>query len=104
MKHHAPEKDVSPISFRANVLRLPQKGMPVVIDATEKQRKELAEVHRLLEVENLEARLLVAPWKRNGVRVSGRVEADVVQACVVTLEPVRNHIDEEIDSCFCRTI
>jgi hypothetical protein len=100
MKHHEDHEATSPISFRANVLRLPQKGMPVVIKATEQQRQELAAIHGLLEVERLEARLLVAPWKRNGVRVSGTVEADIVQACVVTLEPVRSQVDEEIDSLF----
>ncbi|MGE0279403.1 MAG: DUF177 domain-containing protein [Rhizobiaceae bacterium] len=100
MKHHHDHEETSPISFRVNVLRLPQKGMPVTISATEEQRKALADVHGLLEVERLEAKLLVAPWKRNGICVSGNVEADVVQACVVTLEPVPDHIDEEIDSLF----
>jgi hypothetical protein len=100
MKHHEHHEATSPISFRVNVARLPQKGMPVIINATTEQRKELAAVHGLLEVEKLEARLLVAPWNRNGVRVSGNVEADVVQACVVTLEPVPDHIDAEIDSLF----
>jgi len=98
MKHH--RQDTSPISFWANVARLPQKGMPVTIDASEKQRAALADIHGLLEVERLQARLMVSAWKRNGVRVSGVVEADIVQACVVTLEPVQNHIGEEIDSLF----
>jgi len=100
VKHQRHDDETGPISFRVNVLRLPQKGMPVTITATPEQRQELAAVHGLLEVERLEARLLVAPWKRNGIRVSGNVEADVVQACVVTLEPVPDHIDEEIDSLF----
>lgn len=100
MKHHYEHQEDSLIFFRVNVLRLPQKGMPVAITASEEQRQALAVVHGLLEVERLEAKLLVAPWKRNGIRVSGNVEADVVQACVVTLEPVSDHIDEEIDSLF----
>lgn len=38
----------------------------------------------------------VSRW-RKGVRVTGRIKADVVQRCIVTLEPVPAHIDEEFD-------
>jgi uncharacterized metal-binding protein YceD (DUF177 family) len=91
---------VSPVSFKAFVTRLPQKGMPVAIDADEKQRKALAAEHGLLSVERFHAELLVAPWKRNGVKVSGHVEADITQECVVTLEPLTATISEEVDSLF----
>ncbi|TKB85372.1 MAG: DUF177 domain-containing protein, partial [Mesorhizobium sp.] len=59
----------SPVSFLANVARLPQKGLPVVIDADAGQRALLAVEHELLSVENYRAELLVEPWKRNGVKV-----------------------------------
>ncbi len=78
----------SPVSFEANVARLPHKGMPVVIEADDAQRARLAADHGLLSVESWRAELLVEPWKRNGVKVSGEVEADITQQCVVTLEPV----------------
>ncbi|MGI6852650.1 YceD family protein [Mesorhizobium sp. 1B3] len=90
----------SPVSFLAHVARLPQKGMPVVIEADEKERAALAAAHDLLEVKNYRAELLVAPWKRHGVKVSGNVKADVVQECVVTLDPIENHIEEEIEGVF----
>ncbi|TGP42202.1 DUF177 domain-containing protein, partial [bacterium M00.F.Ca.ET.229.01.1.1] len=81
MKHIDPQ---SQVSFIANVARLPQKGLPVPIEADERQRAALAVEHELLSVERYRAELLVAPWKRNGVKVSGRVEADITQACIVT--------------------
>lgn len=90
----------SPISFKANVLRLPRKGMPVSIDADEKQRVALADEHDLLSVRRLRAELLVVPWKSDGIRVAGHVEAEIVQACVVTLEPVEASIREAIDAIF----
>ena len=90
----------SPVSFKANVGRLPHKGLPVVIDANAEQRAALAAEHALLSVENYRAELQVAPWKRNGVKVSGRVEADITQACIVTLEPITAHIDEEVEALF----
>ncbi len=38
----------------------------------------------------------IKKW-RNGVRVTGRIKADVMQRCIVTLEPVPDQIDEEFD-------
>ncbi|WP_027057279.1 YceD family protein [Mesorhizobium loti] len=88
----------SPVSFFANVARLPHKGLPVVIEADAAQRAALAEAHGLLSVEAYRAELLVVSWKRNGVKVSGRVEADITQACIVTLDPVQAHIDEPVEA------
>ncbi|MDX8525688.1 DUF177 domain-containing protein [Mesorhizobium sp. MSK_1335] len=90
----------SPVSFVANVARLPQKGLPVVVEADGRQREALAAEHDLLSVENYRAELLVVSWKRNGVKVTGRVEADITQACIVTLEPVTAHIDEPVEALF----
>ncbi|MDG4877752.1 DUF177 domain-containing protein [Mesorhizobium sp. WSM4935] len=90
----------SPVSFVANVARLPQKGLPVVVEADEAQRQSLAAEHDLLSVESYRAELLVTSWKRNGVKVTGRVEADITQACIVTLDPVAAHIDEPVEALF----
>ncbi|RUM98634.1 DUF177 domain-containing protein [Pseudaminobacter arsenicus] len=98
MKHH--HEATSPVSFKANVSRLPAKGLPVVIEADERQREALAAEHGLEKVESYRAELMVTPWKRNGVKVAGRVIADIVQACVVTLEPIQTHMDEEVSALF----
>lgn len=94
------QPDKSPISYEVSVSRLPKKGMPVMIEADERQRARLARDHGLSGVTSLRADLLVSGWKRNGVRIAGRVVADIVQECVVTLEPVHDHIDEEIAATF----
>ena len=96
--HHVEIK--SPVSFPVNVARLPQKGMVVVVEANETQRAALAEEHDLLSVERYRAELLVTKWKRNGIKVRGRVEARITQACIVTLEPVEAVIDEEVEGVF----
>ena len=41
----------SSVSFEAHVSRLPQKGMPVRIEATAAQREALAKDHELQSVE-----------------------------------------------------
>ena len=97
MKH---EEATSPVSFKANVARLPQKGMPVVIDADERQRQALARIHGLESVEHYRAELLVSPWNRNGVQIEGSVRAKITQSCVVTLDPIQSTIDETVEGLF----
>lgn len=98
MKEQHPSS--SPVSFAVHVARLPKLRMPVVIEADEKQRRLLAQEHGLLRVESFHAELQVEPWKRHGVRVSGRVSAAIVQACIVTLDPLPAAIDEPIEAVF----
>lgn len=90
----------SPVSFSVNVARLPPKGQQVVVEADASQRAALAEFHGLISVERYRVDLLVTNWKRNGVKVSGRVQAEIKQACIVTLEPVPATIDEDVEAVF----
>lgn len=90
----------SPISVLVHVARLPKKGMSVRIDADAEQRADLAEAHDLVGVDRLLAELLVTPWKKDGIRVEGRVSAKVVQRCIVTLEPVDESVEEEVSAIF----
>ena len=90
----------SPIAFPVSVRRLPQRGFPLVIEANEQQRAALAEAHMLLSVDSFRAELMLTNWKRGGVQITGTVEASVVQACIVSLEPIPAKIDESIDAIF----
>lgn len=94
------DESTSPVSFKVNVARLPQKGMPVVIEADAAQREALAAEHGLLGVARYRAELLVTPWRRNGVKVAGKVSADVVQQCVVTLEPMNARVSAEVEGLY----
>ena len=88
------------VSFPVHVKRLPQNGLPLVIEADAEQRARLAADHDLVSVERFRAELLVSAWKRNGVKVEGRVEAAITQACVVTLDPLQSLMDEEVSGLF----
>ncbi|WP_295812763.1 YceD family protein [uncultured Nitratireductor sp.] len=93
-----PDKKKTPVSCEVNVHRLSRKGMPVSIEADESECKALAATHDLLSVERFAAVLTVRPWKADGVRITGKVEADITQSCVVTLDPVTSHIEEEVSA------
>lgn len=90
----------SPLSYTVSVARLPVRGMQVEIAADAEQRQAFAKAHGLLSVETLGAELLVARWKRDGVRVSGTVRARISQACVVTLEPLEDTLEQPVDAVF----
>ncbi len=85
------------LSRPLNLADVPPDGRSVLITATPAERAALAAAFDLPAVDRLEAQIRVVPWGRHGFRMTGRVGADVVQSCVVTLEPVAGHVDEPID-------
>lgn len=92
--------DRSVLRYLVPVERLSHKGLDVTIDADERERTALAEAHGLEKVSDFRAELHLAPWKKRGVRVRGRVRAAVTQTCIVTLEPIESVIEEEVDALF----
>jgi uncharacterized metal-binding protein YceD (DUF177 family) len=74
----------------------------VTITANPSERAALAGKYELLEVRELSAAATVSGKPGGPVDVAGRVVADIVQACVVTLVPVAQHIDEPFASRLVR--
>jgi uncharacterized metal-binding protein YceD (DUF177 family) len=61
----------------------------------------LAKRFDLLGIEMLQARLRLRRARGGSVlRLSGRLTADVVQACVVTLAPVHGHVETEFTTLY----
>lgn len=70
------------------------------ITATEKERADLSQRFGLMSVDRLSASFTLKRARRDLVRVKGHLSADLVQACVVTLEPVPARIDERFEVDF----
>jgi uncharacterized metal-binding protein YceD (DUF177 family) len=70
------------------------------IEADAKERAALAERLELEEIRSLRATFRLRRVRGEMVRVRGRVEAEVVQTSVVSLEPVENRVEEEIEALF----
>ncbi len=92
--------DETPFSYPVKVGHISANPVEVTISADAAERAGLAELWSILEVKALSATFELRRWKRDGVRLKGRVTADIVQACVVTLEPVEGHIDEPVEVVF----
>jgi len=79
---------------------VPEQGLEKVRKAGDAERAEIASALKLASLDALETRYRIMSVAGGGWRLKGQVAADVVQSCVVTLEPVENAIDEDIDIRF----
>ncbi len=71
------------------------------IEAKPDERKALAERFGIIEVGSLKAVIRLKLISGGPmVRLRGRFEADVIQTCVVTLEPVPAHLEEEFELTY----
>lgn len=94
------KSDDTPFSYAVKVGHISANPVEVTISADAAERAGLAKLWSVLDVKALTATFQVLRWKRDGVRLKGRVTADIVQACVVTLDPVEAHIDEPVEVVF----
>ena len=83
-----------------DVQTLPPDGLDVEVVATPAEREALAAAYDIPEVKGLSATLTVSADAARGVAVDGRVVADIVQTCVVSLVPVDQRIDEPVSVRF----
>jgi uncharacterized metal-binding protein YceD (DUF177 family) len=81
----------------------PSGGIELSLEATAEQCRALAERFDLVRVERFAGHArLERRGKGEVVRLRGRLEAQVVQSCVVSLEEVRATVDEAFECRFTR--
>ena len=100
MKKRTIDDGETPFSYIVKVGHISANPVTVTLSADAGERTGLADLWQVEEVGALSAELQIARWKKDGIRIRGTVKADIVQACIVTLEPVPSHIEEEIDQIF----
>ena len=76
--------------------------VPIVetLAAAAAERAAIAAFLGIVGLDRLEADLRLERWSANGVAIEGRLRAAPVQACVVTLEPVHQMVDEAFHLTF----
>jgi len=78
-----------------NVGKLGGKMPNYRIEATDAERAALARRFNLVSLDRLVAEITLRREPKGAVRLDGRLEADLVQHCVATLEPVPEHVEDE---------
>jgi uncharacterized metal-binding protein YceD (DUF177 family) len=87
-------------SHSVRVRDVPASGKKLHLKAGPEDLVVLAEELGIAAVERVEADIEVLPVGRNSLRVRGTVDGDVVQTCIVTLDPVRQSVRETVDVVF----
>lgn len=100
MKNPSMVHAANPFSYLVKVGHISANPITVTLSADARERTGLAALWQVRSVENLAAELQISRWKKDGIRIRGDVKADLVQDCIVTLEPVPQHIEEQIDQIF----
>ncbi len=93
------KQDIPLIDACVRLDSLPPTGRNLDVAATDGQRQAIAARLDILSVESLTAHLLARPLK-GGIEVSGTLAADVTQACVVSFDPVPEHITQKLLRLF----
>jgi uncharacterized metal-binding protein YceD (DUF177 family) len=80
--------------------RVPDLGSREKLEANEEERASLAARFDLVSIQALTGKMELKPWRKGGIRVTGRMEAHITQNCVVTLEPFETHVSFDIERFF----
>ena len=89
-----------PFSYKVKVATLSHVPLELRLSANEVERAGLAELWDILNIASLTAELKVRRWKKEGVKVIGTIRAEAQQACIVTLDPVDEVIEENVEETF----
>lgn len=87
-------------SYPVDAASLPARGVVRRIAPDDEERAAIAERLGLQALEAFEIEIAVTPWRGDGARLSASFEADVVQTCVVTLDPVPQHVSDRFEVTF----
>lgn len=92
MSKDVPGKEFSHV---VEVDRIGPQGLQMQLEAGQAARTALARRLRILGIQSLKADVNLVPEALAGhYRLTGRISAEVEQACVVSLEPVSQQINE----------
>lgn len=84
---------------------VPPTGTTIHLKASADECRALAERFELVRLDRLEGEVTVAPVDPTSmIHVAGRVDADAVQSCVVTFEPVAARVQATFDRLFSRDV
>jgi len=82
------------LSWEHAVRDIPEAGLTVERSATQEEREAVARSLDLIACTSLTAHYAIAPRTGGHFGLTGKLNARVEQACVVTLEPLTNDIAE----------
>lgn len=92
-----------PWHVRVAVAQIPDTGLQRSFEANQTVREAMAKIAGVREILSASASFDMRLKSGGRVHVTGRLKARIGQICVVTLDPIENEIDEQIDLMFAPT-
>ena len=86
-----------PLSHDYNLARLGNAGDSVTFTADPDQRAAIARWSGVVSVEALQTKVDIRKLSATRFGLAFKLTADVIQSCVVTLEPVKSHLEHSFD-------
>ncbi|MEM7653674.1 MAG: DUF177 domain-containing protein [Pseudomonadota bacterium] len=83
-----------------DVTSIPAAGEKVIVQTNDATRSEIAARFGIPDVASFQAEVTLHPRRDGLIHAQGKLSAEVVQSCVVSLEAVRQSVEEEIDELF----
>jgi len=99
-EHRSGKSAPTPWRVPVAVEDVSETGQHFALAADADVRAGVARMAGLRDLPRLQANFEVTRRGAGGLHVAGRVSATVGQNCVVTLEPLANEVEEEIDVLF----
>ncbi len=100
MREHKSERSITPWRVPVTAEDIAEDGQHFALIADSDVRAAIASMAGLRDLPRLQADFEVTRQGLGGLRVVGRVSAAVGQNCVVTLEPLVNEVEEDVDLLF----
>lgn len=92
--------DDFPYSFRINAARVVDKDEAIAVEPGAADLAALSRSYDLQSLDALKADLVLKPYRKAGLRVTGKIRAALTQICVVSLEPFGSDIEIDVDRTF----
>jgi len=95
-----PNTNTTELTWEHAVRDVPPSGITGERDASPDELAAIARALGLIACTSLRVHYAIQPMSGERYRLSGRLHAEVTQACVVTLDPVEGTLEESFEATF----
>ena len=88
------------IAWQHSIYDIPERGLARELNAAPDELERVARALELIACRSLAVAYTIEPASQGRFRLSGKLEAEIVQSCVVTLEPVSSIVTETYEAMF----
>lgn len=89
-----------PFSYAVNANRVVDKDEALEIEPDAESLRAIASAYDILDIRGLKAEFTLKPYRKEGMRVVGSIDAELSQTCCVSLEAFDSSLSIKVDRTF----